>query len=443
MKDNVVIPVWSIGTFLVVMNTTMFNVSLPEIIAQLHITAGLASWIVSGYSIGFALSTIIFSRLSDFIPIRKLLAIGLTCLGVSSVLGFMAQGFDLLLTARLLQSCGAGAMPGLGMVLASRYVPFERRGRAITMIASGSALAFGVGPVAGGIITEFFGWQELFLVTCLVIPLVPVLWRLLPKEEQKKVRFDFVGAALIVVTAAALLIAIASLSVIFLIVSIAAAILLFKHLYKAKEPFIQPLLFRNSGYRKLIFMAFSAFVLNMSMLFLMPLILANGFHKSAAAVGLMIFPGALLSACLMNFVGRWIDRYGNMRFLLAGHILMGLSLVFISLGIHISAFVITFAYLIFAPSLSTITSTLSNEVSRILPKEQIGSGMGLSQLSQYMGGSFAVALCGLLIVWQDEIAPLFAYQHIYILLVVVLLLSLFMLRRYTKSREPLKSELDA
>ncbi|MFD0677269.1 MULTISPECIES: MFS transporter [unclassified Paenibacillus] len=443
MKDNVVIPVWSIGTFLVVMNTTMFNVSLPEIIAQLHITAGLASWIVSGYSIGFALSTIIFSRLSDFIPIRKLLAIGLTCLGVSSVLGFMAQGFDLLLTARLLQSCGAGAMPGLGMVLASRYVPFERRGRAITMIASGSALAFGVGPVAGGIITEFFGWQELFLVTCLVIPLVPVLWRLLPKEEQKKVRFDFVGAALIVVTAAALLIAIASLSAIFLIVSIAAAILLFKHLYKAKEPFIQPLLFRNSGYRKLIFMAFSAFVLNMSMLFLMPLILANGFHKSAAAVGLMIFPGAILSACLMNFVGRWIDRYGNMRFLLAGHILMGLSLVLISLGIHISAFVITFAYLIFAPSLSTITSTLSNEVSRILPKEQIGSGMGLSQLSQYMGGSFAVALCGLLIVWQDGIAPLFAYQHIYILLVVVLLLSFFMLRRYTKSRQPIRTDLDA
>ncbi|NOU97720.1 MFS transporter [Paenibacillus sp. LMG 31456] len=443
MKDNVVIPVWSIGTFLVVMNTTMFNVSLPEIMAQLHISAGFASWIVSGYSIGFALSTIIFSRLSDFIPIRKLLAIGLSCLGVSSVIGFMAQGFDMLLTARLLQSCGAGAMPGLGMVLASRYVPFERRGRAITMIASGSALAFGVGPVAGGIITEFFGWQELFLVTCLVIPLVPVLWRMLPKEEQSKVRFDLFGAALIVVTATALLIAIASLSVVFLIIGIAAAIILFRHLYKVKEPFIQPLLFRNSGYRKLIFMAFSAFVLNMSMLFLMPLVLANGFHKSAASVGLMIFPGAIVSAFLMRYVGRWIDRFGNMRFLLAGHILMGLSLILISLGIHMSAFVLTFAYLIFAPSLSTITSTLSNEVSRILPKEQIGSGMGLSQLSQYMGGSFAVALCGLLIVWQGQLAPLFAYQHIYMLLVVVLLLSLFTMWRYTKSKQPLKNSLDS
>jgi DHA2 family metal-tetracycline-proton antiporter-like MFS transporter len=435
MKDKVVIPVWTIGTFLVVMNTTMFNVSIPNIIDQLHITAGLASWIVSGYSIGFALSTIIFSRLSDFIPIRKLLAIGLSILGISSVLGFFADSFSIVLAGRLLQSCGAGAMPGLGMVLASRYVPFERRGRAISMIASGSALAFGLGPVVGGMITEFLGWHELFLVTCLVIPLVPVLWRLLPKESQTKVRLDIIGAVLIVITTATLLIAVTTLSILFLLICLVSFIVLFLHLRRAPAPFIQPVLFRNPGYRKLISMAFLIFVLNMSMLFLMPLVLANGFHKAAATVGLMIFPGAILSAGLMRFVGRWMDLYGNKRFLLIGHMVISCSLLIVSLWIQNSAFTITFAYLLFAPALSTITSSLSNEVSRILPKEHIGSGMGLSQLFQYLGGSFAVALCGLFLVGQKDIQPLLAYRHMYELLLVVLVASFFLLFRYMKSNK--------
>lgn len=433
MKDKVVIPIWTMGIFLVVMNTTMFNVSLPSIIEQMHITAGLASWIVSGYSIGFALSTIIFSRLSDFIPIRKLLAIGLFLLGTSSIVGFFSQSFEMLLAARLLQSCGAGSMPGLGMVLASRYVPFERRGRAISMIASGSALAFGLGPVIGGAITQFFGWQELFLVTCLVLPVVPVLWKLLPKEERKEVRFDFAGALLVVIVTASLLISVAVLSFTGFLISIAVFLLLIRHLKKSAIPFIQPALFRNPGYRKLIGMAFAAFVMNMSMLFLMPLVLGTGFHQPAAVVGFMIFPGATLSACLMNFVGRWIDRYGNMRFLLIGQVSISLSLVIASLWLEHSAWIITLAYLIFAPSLSTITSSLSNEVSRILPKELIGSGMGLSQLSQYLGGSFAVALCGLLLVWQKDMPPLHGFRNIYALLVIVAVLSVVMLLRYMKS----------
>ncbi|WNC17444.1 MFS transporter [Brevibacillus brevis] len=149
MNDRVTIPIWAVCSFLVLMNTTMFNVSLPSVIASLHIDASLGSWIVSGYSIVFALSTIIFSRLSDSLPIRRLLTIGLCILGVSSVIGYMADSFLLVLVARLLQACGAGAVPALGMVLASRFVPTERRGRAISIIASGSILAFGLGPVIG------------------------------------------------------------------------------------------------------------------------------------------------------------------------------------------------------------------------------------------------------------------------------------------------------
>lgn len=63
MNDKVVMPLWTFCLFIVVMNTTMFNVSLPTIIQDLQISADLGSWIISSYSIGYALSTVIYSRL--------------------------------------------------------------------------------------------------------------------------------------------------------------------------------------------------------------------------------------------------------------------------------------------------------------------------------------------------------------------------------------------
>ncbi|WP_313638702.1 MFS transporter [Paenibacillus sp.] len=117
MNDKIVMPLWTVCLFIVVMNTTMFNVSLPTIIQDLQISTDLGSWVISSYSIGYALSTVIYSRLSDLMPIRRLLTIGLITLGVASVFGLFAHDFNTLLITRIVQSAGAGAMAGLALNL--------------------------------------------------------------------------------------------------------------------------------------------------------------------------------------------------------------------------------------------------------------------------------------------------------------------------------------
>ncbi len=434
MNDRVTIPIWAIGSFLVLMNTTMFNVSLPSIITALQIDAGLGSWIVSGYSIVFALSTIIFSRLSDSLPIRKLLTVGLSILGASSIIGYMADSFAVILLARLLQACGAGAVPGLGMILASRYVPVERRGKAITILASGSILAFGLGPVIGGAITQMMGYHGLFLIICSVFVLIPILRRLLPREASRELHFDFIGALLTVVATASLLLALTQLSFLYLFIGIAAIVLNVRHLRQKEKPFIYPALLMHTGYRKLVMIAFFAFILNMSNLFLMPLVLSQVFHQSAAAIGLTIFPGAMLSSILIPLIGRMIDRHGNFRFLLGAHLVFMATILAMTVLLPLSPYVILFAYMLFAPSLSTVTSTISNEVSQILPKDMIGAGMGLLQLVQFLGGSFAVALCGLLLAWEKDLPLQIAYQVVYFLLFLVLVEAFVTVLRYRKTR---------
>ncbi|MFD0616927.1 MFS transporter [Paenibacillus sp. GCM10027629] len=423
-------PVWTIGLFIVVMNTTMFNVSVPSIIQDLGISADLGAWVISSYSIGYALSTVIYSRLSDTVPIRRLLTVGLMVLGLASVFGLFARSFYMLLAARILQSAGAGVMAGLGLVLASRYVPIERRGSAIAMISTGSAMAFGLGPIVGGLISEYWGWNGLFAITCLVPVLLPILLRLLPKESAAAFRFDTSGALYTVLNAASLLLAVTQLSAIWLAVSIVSFIAHARHMKRAEETFINPALLANPAYRKLVVIGFCILVLNLGNLFLMPLVLAHLYDRSAMVIGLMIAPGAILSAVLTPFVGRWIDRFGNMRFLLIGHCMLGTVMIAFYFVLHVSSFVVLFGYLIFAPAYSATIASLNNEASRILLKTMLGSGMGLMQLIQFFGGSISVAVCGKLLDIQKGAPLAHTYQNVYGVLVLAGMSSFVILLLY-------------
>ncbi|MEC0231891.1 MFS transporter [Paenibacillus alba] len=434
MNDKIVMPIWTFGLFIVVMNTTMFNVSIPSIIHDLHISADLGSWIISSYSLGYALSTVIYSRLSDIISIRRLLTVGLLILGLSSIFGVFAADFQTLLIARILQSAGAGAMAGLGLVLASRYIPIERRGRAIAMISAGSAMAFGLGPIVGGLISEYFGWNGLFAVTCCVLVVLPLLLRLLPKDSQPQTAsFDIWGAALTIVHTVTLLTAVTQQSFVWLALSILSFILHAWHLKRKKETFINLDLLKKTDYRKLLIVGFCILVLNLGNLFLMPLVLASLFAKSAMTIGLMIAPGAIFSAIMTRFVGKWIDRYGNLRFLLIGHVVLTAVLLFFSILLSYSPTVILIGYLFFSPAFSATMASLNNEASRILPRTQIGSGMGLLQLIQFFGGSISVAVCGLLLEHQKNRPPVEAFRHVYELLFLVSFCSVLMLLWYRKT----------
>ncbi|MBP3962501.1 MFS transporter [Paenibacillus lignilyticus] len=433
MNDKIVMPVWTFGLFIVVMNTTMFNVSIPSIIQDIGVSAVLGSWIVSSYSIGYALSTVIYSRLSDVLPIRRLVAIGLLILGLSSIIGIIATNFETLLLARIAQSAGAGAMAGLGLVLASRYIPYERRGRTISMISAGSAMAFGLGPIVGGLISEYIGWNGLFAVTCIVLILLPILLRLLPKEQPKPFRFDLIGAILTVVNAAALLIAVTQRSVIWLIAGLLSIVAHAWHLKRGKETFINPRLLSKPEYLKLLVVGFSILVMNLGNLFLMPLALANLFHKSPLVIGLLIAPGAVLSAFLTRFFGRWIDQYGNVRFLILGHGLLAAVMILFKEELGASPLVILIGYLFFSPAASATLASLNNETSRILPAELIGSGMGLMQLIQFFGGSLSVAVCGMLLEFHKKYSLMHAYEYVYGVLIAVSIGSLCMLLWYSLS----------
>ncbi|MFZ3591443.1 MFS transporter [Bacillus sp. DJP31] len=435
LQETKVVLIWSFTVWLVVMNTTMFNVALPTVLMDLSITSSTASWIVSGYSIVFAIATLTFSRLSDYIPIGKLLLIGLTILGMASMIGFLSNSFILLLVARILQAAGAGAVPGLAMVLAGRYIPISRRGRVMAYISSAASLGFGLGPVLGGIITQYLGWNYLFAVTGFVILLIPFFKKLLPEEEIKKVKFDTFGGLLTGLSVTGLLLFLSSFSFVYLICSIVLLLVMWRHIHQIDMPFVQPKLLKNKRYMQLLSIGFFVFLTHFATLFLMPIILTVVFFKDPAEVGLLIFPGAILSAIAAQFIGRLIDQFGNLPIIIMGQLLLLIATILFTLTSTISPYYILFTYMFMSTGFSALTSSISNEISRILTDEEIGAGMGMAQLFQFFGGAFGVTVTGIALTILHDMSQNLMYSIIFSGLVILILGGFMIIGFYIRNGE--------
>nr|WP_263327805.1 MFS transporter [Neobacillus sp. Marseille-Q6967] len=430
LQENKLILIWSFTTLLVVMNTTMFNVALPFVLKDFSLNSSTASWLVSGYSIMFALSTLTFGRLSDFIPLSRLLLLGISILGIASVIGFFSNHFFILLGARILQAAGAGAVMGLGMIMAGRYIPLSRRGKAMAIIASAASLAFGLGPIIGGVITQYLGWNYLFVVTGFSVLSIPFFQKLLPKEVIKKGHFDLFGAILTGLSVTGLLLFLSTFSYGILLGTVILFVIWWSYLNKIKEPFIPPILLRNTQYTKLLFIGCSAFFINFSNLFLMPIILTTVFGKGPAEIGMIIFPGAIIAVIAGQFIGRLIDRFGNAPLIIFGQLFLLSATILFSLLSTLNPYFILSIYMFASVGFTALSTSISNEITRILPITQIGSGIGIIQLMQFFGAGLGVTISGLLLTIQESLFSEIVYRNIYICFSFVILIAVIIYGLY-------------
>ncbi|RAP74503.1 MFS transporter [Paenibacillus montanisoli] len=437
IKEKPVTSILGFTIILVIMNTMMFNLALPKVAAQFAISPSTTSWIVTGYSIVFAISSITYSRLSDYISIRSLFTAALLSLGIGSVIGLFSEGFGVLLGARLIQASGAGAIPSLGIVLLTRYIPLSRRGKAMSIMLSASALGLGLGPVIGGFAVQYLGWHSLFVITGLTLFLIPVFLRMLPNEVSSSGTFDFIGAILLGIGTTGLLLFLTSKNLAALLVGLLVLVLFVYRIRTAANPFVLPELFRDKPYLALMAIGIGAYMVSFSFLFIAPQLLSRIYGLAPGASGLVLFPGALLAMIVSTRVGRIIDRYGNQDLIRIVPWLLLLSVILMALMATNSFYAIVVVYMMLSVSFGAITSAVSNELSRLLPKERVGSGMGLFQLLQFFSGAFGVALSGSALVWQRALPPVRAFDNLIWGLAVVALISIvsaFIYRRYTAGR---------
>ena len=183
------------GTLMAVVDTTMINLALPTIAADLNVPASRAVWITNLFQVVCAAFLLVFAGISELITRRRLYLFGLGTFVVAALGAALSRNLETLLVFRAFQGLGAAATLSIGPSLYRAIFPSRLLGSALGLSALVVAGGYAAGPTLSGVILSFADWPWLFALN---VPLgLCSLWlarRALPKETPRQGGFDTLGA---------------------------------------------------------------------------------------------------------------------------------------------------------------------------------------------------------------------------------------------------------
>jgi EmrB/QacA subfamily drug resistance transporter len=184
--------------FLDFVDTTIVNVALPSIRDHLHFSVQNLQWTVSAYLLTYGGLLLLGGRAGDLLGRRRLLLAGTTLFGLSSLVGGLATGQDMLVVARLAQGAGAAMMtPAALSIITTSFPGKHERIKALGAWSATIPLASAIGVLAGGVLSQGPGWRWVFFVNvpvCAAVILGAI--RLVDHDAKSVTRggFDVPGA---------------------------------------------------------------------------------------------------------------------------------------------------------------------------------------------------------------------------------------------------------
>lgn len=408
---RLVVPPIVLPVFLASADGTIVATALPAIAATFGEVQHL-SWVVVANLIASTIAAPAYGRLSDLFGRRRMMVGALCMFMTASGLCAIAPSFGVLLGARVLQGLGSGGLMTLAQALLGETVPPRQRGSYQGYLSANIVAGSTIGPVAGGFITQLWGWHAVFLAY-LPVGLVAILLVLrLPAGTGRTTGrrgiagFDAPGMLLLTGVIVPLLLAVTQLQHLdpatlpraggLLVLAGGVACILVWQQNRAAAPLLAlPLLRLPAFWRSDVMGACSGASLTAMMTFL-PIYLQVVTGASPGQTGLLLIPltGAVSSGAVLT--GWLISRSGR-------------TAIFPTIGLSVTALTLI-GLAIWAPSLtrvqlswvlalgglcqgsSMITAQIT--VQMVAGPAQLGAAAASVQLSRSLGSAFGAAAAG-------------------------------------------------
>jgi DHA2 family multidrug resistance protein len=197
----------AVGNFMVVLDMTIANVSVPNIAGGLAVSPSQGTWVITSYSVAEAIVVPLTGWLAGRFGAVRVFVVGMIGFGICSALCGLAPSLGFLVLFRVMQGvCGGPIMP-MSQTLMMRVFPPQQRGQAMGLWSMTTVVAPIAGPILGGTLCDGAGWPWVFYIN---VPVAAVCaffaWRMLRSQETQteRRRIDFVGLGLLVLFVGAL-----------------------------------------------------------------------------------------------------------------------------------------------------------------------------------------------------------------------------------------------
>ncbi|MFX3632749.1 MAG: MFS transporter [Candidatus Pristimantibacillus sp.] len=314
-----------------------------------------------------------------------------------SIFGMAASQYWMIIAGRVLQAAGAAVLPATAMIIPIRYFAPEKRGRALGTSAIGIALGGALGPVVAGLISSFGSWRLLFFFSLISLITLPFFRKYLDNEKGTAGRIDFLGGGLLAGTVTLLLLAITGSNLLLFAGGLVMIALFIIRIRTTSEPFIQPSLFRNRSYSVGLFIAFISTAINFGIVFMTPQYLADLNELTPGSIGLVLFPAAIASAIMGRKGGKLADERGNSSLVWTASLLLLTCFALLSTWVGVSPYFIMIILIAGNVGQTFMQIAMSNTLSRTLSKDQVGVGMGLFSMVNFISGAISMSFIGRLL----------------------------------------------
>lgn len=344
--------------FLVALDQTIIATALSKIVEEFNAYDSL-SWIVTAYLLTTTVTVPIAGKLSDLFGRRTILLVGVAIFGVSSLLSGLSGTVDALIWSRALQGVGGGIITANAFTIVGDLFAARERGRWQGLIGAVFGISSVIGPLLGGWLTDGHGlfgittdWRWTFYINVPIAILAFILIAIFSPslKHAKRPKIDYIGAALLSVVLATLVLAVdntetifaglmdtLSISLVTLRVIMAAIVLgalgAFIHVERKAEQPILPLgFFDSKNFVRIISIATLFGVGFMGSILYLTQFNQQVFGATPTESGLMLLPmvGGLMLASIGS--GQIISRIGRYKiFMQVGIVLATVMIALLTL----------------------------------------------------------------------------------------------------------------
>jgi len=331
----VVLIVVSLGFFMTLLDLTIVNIAIPNMITKLHASLDGVLWVINSYALVLAVLLITAGRLGDLRGQRKLFIYGVALFTLASAACGFSPTVSWLIAFRAVQGVGAALLMPQTLAILTMVFPPERRGAAFGIWGAVAGVATIAGPTLGGLLVTAFDWRFIFFINVPIGALVivlSVLW--IPDlRTGREHRLDVPGVLL----ASAALLAIcyglvegqrynwgtitSFISIPLVIgagVVLLAIFLLVQARTQDREPLVPFSLFRGRNFALMNWVSGAVTIGMMGIFLPFTIYLQSALGFSALKAGLTMAPASLVSMFVAPVAGRMTDRIGGKYILFAG-----------------------------------------------------------------------------------------------------------------------------
>ncbi|MGP4060271.1 MDR family MFS transporter [Halobacillus sp. H74] len=406
LNRKIILITFMIGAFFAVLNETLLNIALTELMEVFGLDAPTVQWMATGFMLVMGVLMPISALLIQWFTTRQMFIGVMSIFLAGTIIAASAFNFPMLLTGRMVQAVGTGLLIPVIMNALLLLYPPEVRGKIMGTFGLVIMFAPAIGPTLSGVIVDFLGWRWLF-ITVIPFAVFSILFAVKylqnvgevtrPKADYFSILLSSIGIGGIVYgfsSAGESGEGFASIQILTVIgVSLVSLILFVLRQLKLEEPLLDVRVFTYKSYARGI----TIFVIVIMAMFaseiVMPMYLQGPLGFSAKMAGLLLLPGALLNGLMSPVMGTLFDKFGPRKLIIPGSlVLVGVMIFFSNINPSIPVWSFIVAYILLMLAVSAILMPAQTNALNELPKHLYPHGTAIANTLQPIGGALGVSI---------------------------------------------------